>query len=268
PAGAGLSTQDSAHITANQQVNIVSGKSTNVAAGKSLIASVMEKISLFAQNAGIKLFAAKGKIDIQAQSDEIGITAKKKIAIISATDVVQIAAKQELLLACGGAYIRLTSDGDIEIHSPKNIDVKGANHAFSGPTRLDVTNPAFKSLAVQKLTLNTAASPSASSATLAGMPYKLYADGAMVKEGIIDDSGQLAVDHLVTTQNYKLILANGITHNIPVPVEYTDQKNGALANQGFHFNESGWSQNVLSAGDRAIHRQNYSDLLFPPASET
>jgi type VI secretion system secreted protein VgrG len=267
PTGIGLSTKESTQITADQHVNVVGGQNVNLASGKSLIASVTDTISLFVQKAGIKLFAAKGKIDIQAQSDEIGITAKKKIAIISATDVVQIAAKQELLLACGGAYIRLTSDGDIEIHSPKNVDVKGGNHAFSGPTRLDVTNPAFQSLSVQRLSINTSASPSARSATLAGMPYKLYADGAMVKEGIIDDSGQLPIDHLVTTQKYKLVLANGVTHNIPVPTDYTDQKNGTLANQGFHFNESGWSQNVLAAGDRSAHRQNYSDLLSSPSSD-
>ncbi|MDN7526328.1 type VI secretion system Vgr family protein [Burkholderia orbicola] len=76
PAGVGLSTQESAQVTANQQVNIVSGKSVHVAAGKSLIASVMEKISLFAQNAGIKLFAAKGKVEIQAKSDAMALTSQ------------------------------------------------------------------------------------------------------------------------------------------------------------------------------------------------
>ncbi|KKB60768.1 hypothetical protein WM40_27285, partial [Robbsia andropogonis] len=96
PAGAGLSTQDSAHITANQQVNIVSGKSTNVAAGKSLIASVMEKISLFAQNAGIKLFASKGKVEIQAQSDEMKLAALNDVTITSSSGKVVISADKEI----------------------------------------------------------------------------------------------------------------------------------------------------------------------------
>ncbi|QLD47859.1 DUF2345 domain-containing protein, partial [Paraburkholderia fungorum] len=33
----------------------------------------------------------------------------------------------------GGAYIRI-KDGNIEIHAPGKIDIKGAQHAFSGPT--------------------------------------------------------------------------------------------------------------------------------------
>lgn len=260
PTGIGLSTKQSTQVTADQHINLVSGQSLQVASGKSLIASVTEKISLFVQNAGIKLFAAKGKIDIQAQSDDIGITAQKKVTILSATDVVQIAAKQELLLACGGAYIRLTSDGNIEIHAPKNIDIKGAQHSFAGPAQLDVSDPAYKSLSAQKVLLNTAASPLATAVTLKGMPYKLYADDALIKQGVMDSTGQLAVDHLVTTQQYKLALANGVTHTIPAPAQYSNPDKGALANQGF--------QSIASQESdvAAAHRDTYSKLLNP-ASE-
>ncbi|WP_175899438.1 type VI secretion system Vgr family protein [Burkholderia vietnamiensis] len=110
PAGLGLSTQDSAQLTANQQVNIVSGKSTHVAAGKSLIASVMEKISLFAQNAGIKLFAAKGKVEIQAQSDEMKLAALNDVTITSSNGRVVISAEKEIWIGAGGSYIKITPD--------------------------------------------------------------------------------------------------------------------------------------------------------------
>ncbi|PRE91112.1 DUF2345 domain-containing protein, partial [Burkholderia gladioli] len=141
PAAIGLSSQKSVHLAANQHVNLVSGQSTHVAAGKSLIASVAEKLSLFVQNAGMKLFAGKGKVEIQAQSDNIELIAQKAVKVLSATDTVNITAKQEILLTSGGAYIRI-SNGNIEIHAPGKIDVKGASHNFSGPARLD---PAFPS---------------------------------------------------------------------------------------------------------------------------
>ncbi len=141
PAAIGLSSQKSLHLAANQHVNLVSGQSTHVAAGKSLIASVAEKLSLFVQNAGMKLFAGKGKVEIQAQSDNIELTAQKAVKVLSATDTVNITAKQEILLTSGGAYIRI-SNGNIEIHAPGKIDVKAASHNFSGPARLD---PAFPS---------------------------------------------------------------------------------------------------------------------------
>jgi type VI secretion system secreted protein VgrG len=110
PAGVGVSTQDSAQLTANQQVNIVSGKNTHVAAGKSLIASVMEKISLFAQNAGVKLFAAKGKVEIQAQGDALGLSALNDVTITSSNGKLVLSADKEVWIGAGGSYIRITAD--------------------------------------------------------------------------------------------------------------------------------------------------------------
>ncbi|PRX34370.1 type VI secretion system secreted protein VgrG [Paraburkholderia sp. BL18I3N2] len=138
PSGIGMSTQRSAHVAATEHVNLVSGQSTHIATGKSLLVSVAEKISLFAQNAGMKLFAAKGKVEIQAQGDNLEITAQKTLKLLSATERIDAAAKQEILLTAGGAYVRI-SGGNIEIHAPGKIDIKGSQHSFAGPTSLDRT---------------------------------------------------------------------------------------------------------------------------------
>ncbi len=125
PSGIALSTQASVHVSSDQQTNLVSGQSTFIVSGKSsLVASVAEKISLFVQNAGMKLFAAKGKVEVQAHSDNIEITAQKTVKVLSATENIEVAAQQEILFTSGGAYIRLKG-GDIEIHAPGKIDVKG-----------------------------------------------------------------------------------------------------------------------------------------------
>jgi len=262
PAGIAFATQKSVHVTADQHVNLVSGQSTHVATGKSLIASVTEKLSLFAQSAGMKFFAAKGKVQVQAHADNVEMTAQKTLRLLSATDVLQAAAKQEILITSSGAYIRV-KDGNIEIHAPGKIDIKGAQHSFSGPTRMDVTSPSFKDMPTQRLMINTIASPSATSVIPEGMPYKLFADGALVKQGVIDSTGQVPIDHHVTTQQYRLELANGVTHEVPVPADYRgDAANGTLANQGFQFHESMPGSKFASA-DRAVHRQAYNDLLNP-----
>ena len=142
PAGFATSTQKSAHISADQHINLVSDQSTNIASGKSLIASVNEKISLFVQNAGMKLFTAKGSVDIQAHTDNIEVTARKTLKLLSTTREIEAAAKKEVLLTSGGAYIRIM-DGNIEIHAPGRIDVKGGQHSFSGPTRISYPLPAL-----------------------------------------------------------------------------------------------------------------------------
>ncbi len=132
PAGIALSTQASAHVAADRHVNLVSGGSTHIASGKSLLASIGEKLSLFVQNAGMKLIAAKGKVDVQAHADGIELQAQKSVKLISIADVIEMAGKREVLLTSGGAYIRI-KDGNIEMHAPGTIDMKGAKRVFAGP---------------------------------------------------------------------------------------------------------------------------------------
>ncbi|AXE91451.1 type VI secretion system Vgr family protein [Paraburkholderia sp. DD10] len=142
PAGIALSTPRSTHVAADEQVNIVSGQNTHIATGKSLVASVAQRISLFVQNAGMKLFAAKGKVEIQAHSDNIELTTQKTLRLLSATEKVEAAANQEILLTSGGAYIRIAG-GNIEIHAPGNIDIKGSQHSFNGPASTTYPLPAL-----------------------------------------------------------------------------------------------------------------------------
>jgi len=186
PAGIGLSTQQSAHLGADEQVNLVSGQSTHLVAGKSLIASVAQRISLFVQNAGMKLFAAKGKVEIQAHSDNIEVTAQKTVKVVSATEKVEVAASQGILLTSGGAYIRL-QDGNIEIHAPGKIDVKGAQHSFNGPTSGTYDLPALpKGNLHNKLELNLT-DDNLKSVPYA--PYKVVFENGTTMAGKLDGSG-------------------------------------------------------------------------------
>ncbi|MBU9618812.1 type VI secretion system Vgr family protein [Burkholderia multivorans] len=153
PAGVALSSQQSVHVSADRQTNIVSGQSTFIASGKSLIAGIRDRISLFAQNAGMKLFAGKGKVEIQAHADSVEVTAQKVVKLMSATEHVDVAAKQEVLLTSGGAYIRIKG-GNIEIHAPGKVDFKGAQHQFSGPTSMPYPLPAMPGGTCKQCVLN------------------------------------------------------------------------------------------------------------------
>jgi type VI secretion system secreted protein VgrG len=186
PAGIGLSTQQSAHLGADEQVNLVSGQSTHLVAGKSLIASVAQRISLFVQNAGMKLFAAKGKVEIQAHSDNIELTAQKTVKVVSATEKVEVAASQGILLTSGGAYIRIQG-GNIEIHAPGKVDVKGAQHSFNGPTSGTYDLPALpKGDLHNKLELNLT---DGNLKPVPGAPYKVVFDNGTTLTGKLDANG-------------------------------------------------------------------------------
>jgi type VI secretion system secreted protein VgrG len=140
PAGLGLSTQDSTQITANQHVNIVSGQSTHIATGKSLLASVSEKISLFVQNAGMKLFAAKGKVEIKALSDEMMLAALKDFTITSSEGKLVLSADKEVWIGAGGSYIKITPDG-IENGTTGKILEKCAAWDKPGPASMRIPSP-------------------------------------------------------------------------------------------------------------------------------
>ena len=139
-AGLQATTPATVHVSGGEHVALTASRNVSVTAGKSFLASAAEKISLFVQNAGMKLFAAKGKVEIQAHSDNIELTAQKTVKILSTTDNIEIASAKEILLTSGGAYIRI-SNGNIEIHAPGKVDIKGAQHAFSGPTRTGYSLP-------------------------------------------------------------------------------------------------------------------------------
>jgi type VI secretion system secreted protein VgrG len=189
PAGIALSTQRSTQIAANQHVNLVSGASTHVATGKSLIASVAERLSLFVQNAGMKLFAAKGKVEVQAHSGAIELTAQKGVKIVSAAESIELAGKREILLTSGGAYIRI-KDGNIEIHAPGTIDVKGGNRLFNGPASLNYSLPALPtsqySVAMQYRYHDDE--------PIQGARYKATLSDGAIREGTLDDTGALKLD--------------------------------------------------------------------------
>jgi type VI secretion system secreted protein VgrG len=140
PSGLGLSTQDSTQITANQHVNIVSGQSTHIATGKSLLASVSEKISLFVQNAGMKLFAAKGKVEMKALSDEMTLAALKDFTITSSEGKLVLSADKEVWIGAGGSYIKITPDG-IENGTAGKILEKCAAWDKSGPASMRIPSP-------------------------------------------------------------------------------------------------------------------------------
>ena len=151
PAGIGLTTPQSAHIHAGDHVTLSSGTDTNLAIGKSLVASVMEKISLFVYKAGIKLFAAKGKIEIQAQSDDLDIIAEKVLRLLSSTGRIEIAAKTEIVLSAGGTYIKLNAHGFTGGTSGAWVQ-HAASHAMPGPDSLTYPLPVLpKSICVECL---------------------------------------------------------------------------------------------------------------------
>ncbi|UTH76614.1 type VI secretion system Vgr family protein [Chromobacterium sp. IIBBL 290-4] len=146
PAGIASLTEQSQTVSAGANLNLVAQRDANHTTGRRWIHNVGQHISLFVagvkDKVALKLIAAKGKVQVQAQSDAMELTADKDVTITSAKQKILINAKQEILLTSGGAYIRL-KDGKIELHAPGTVSIKGASHNFSGPDQMNPPLPRF-----------------------------------------------------------------------------------------------------------------------------
>lgn len=137
PAGVGMMSAKAVRVSSGtDSVGIMSGHNTDISTGRSFTVAASDTVSLYAQGQGMQLYAAKGKVDIQAQDDEMGVTAKKDITVSSTEGKITVNASEELLLSCGGAYIRLKG-GNIELGCPKNILLKSVNVQKLGATSLN-----------------------------------------------------------------------------------------------------------------------------------
>ncbi|RSK65144.1 type VI secretion system tip protein VgrG [Enterobacter huaxiensis] len=123
PSGIAQVTPASVQVSAGENLIITAGQNADLSIAKKFTLAVGDILSLFAHKLGIKMFAAEGKVDIQAQSDELNLFAKKQLSIASSDSSVVISAKKELLLVCGGSFIRL-SDAGVEVGTGKNVTLK------------------------------------------------------------------------------------------------------------------------------------------------
>ncbi|WP_175713999.1 type VI secretion system Vgr family protein [Burkholderia ambifaria] len=200
PSGVAISTQDSVHLSATQHVNLVSGQSTHFAAGKSLVASVRDKLSLFVQNAGMKLIAAAGKVKIQAQSDEMSLAALKDLTVTSTDGKIILNASKEIWIGVGGSYIRITSQG-IENATTGQIWEKCAQWSLPGAASMRVPLPDLPGVKPYSAQFTVRDN---GGAILPNYPYRLEAENGPTWYGHTDENGQTQRVWLASPQNVYL----------------------------------------------------------------
>jgi type VI secretion system secreted protein VgrG len=78
---------------------------------------------------GIQAFAGNGPLSLQAHTDQLEILADKAITVISVNDVIEIKAKEKIVIQTGQSAITLEG-GNITFACPGNFTVKGGKHTF------------------------------------------------------------------------------------------------------------------------------------------
>ncbi|WP_343525845.1 type VI secretion system tip protein VgrG [Klebsiella michiganensis] len=141
PEGVSITSPQAVRVASGAaSVGIMSQQNTDISALKRFTVAAGEAVSVLARKAGMKLFAAKGKVEIQAQDDALEAIAKKDVTVTSVEGKVVITGATELVVNCGGAFMKL-SGGNMELGAPGNILLKCANVQKMGSADYDVPKP-------------------------------------------------------------------------------------------------------------------------------
>jgi type VI secretion system secreted protein VgrG len=126
PEGVGIASGQHMQLAARRQMFVTAGDGLDIGAFKRITAAAGEAISLFAAKLGIRIFAAQGKVQIQAQGDGMELMSMQDMVVSSSDGEVMITGRKAVTLGDGsGAYIKL-SGGKIILGSPAGeIEVKG-----------------------------------------------------------------------------------------------------------------------------------------------
>ncbi|MCD4486554.1 type VI secretion system tip protein VgrG, partial [Chromobacterium vaccinii] len=190
PAGIVSTTELSQTLAAGANLNLVAQRDANHTTGRRWIHNVGKSISLFVagvkDKVALKLIAAKGKVQVQAQSDMMEITADQDVTITSCKERVVVNAKQEILVTAGGGYIRIAG-GNIEVHCPGTVSVKGASHDLSGPASIDAPSPLLPQIGISDQQLHLV--HHGTDISMPHTPYRITFSSGKIHEGITDENG-------------------------------------------------------------------------------
>ncbi|ECY3795849.1 type VI secretion system tip protein VgrG [Salmonella enterica subsp. enterica serovar Minnesota] len=144
PEGVSISSPQAVRVSSGSaSVGIMSQQNTDIGALKRFTVAAGEAISMLARKAGIKLFAAKGKVEIQAQDDVMEMLAKQDVTVTSTEGRMELTAAKDMVLKnLDGSFIQLHGK-DIILGCEGNILWKCANAQKMGPATLNSSPQTF-----------------------------------------------------------------------------------------------------------------------------
>ncbi|WP_087598151.1 type VI secretion system Vgr family protein [Escherichia coli] len=213
PKGVAIASGEHLQLAASKNLIANAGNHADIGVVKNMFIGVGQALSVFVRKAGIKLFANKGAISVQAQNDLMELLAQKSIEITSTEDEIKITAKKKITLNGGGSYIRLDACG-IEAGTPGEYNVKAGYYGRKPKAKLTPELMAFPVIESGEFNAKFLFTDDD------GLPYAntkyiaCFSDGAQ-KEGITDENGytenfntdsKQTIDVRLLNQNIDMIL--------------------------------------------------------------
>ncbi|MBJ0323299.1 type VI secretion system tip protein VgrG [Escherichia coli] len=213
PKGVAIASGEHLQLAASKNLIANAGNHADIGVVKNMFIGVGQALSVFVRKAGIKLFANKGAISVQAQNDLMELLAQKSIVITSTEDEIKITAKKKITFNGGGSYIRLDACG-IEAGTPGEYNVKAGYYGRKPKAKLTPELMAFPVIESGEFNAKFLFTDDD------GLPYAntkyiaCFSDGTQ-KEGITDENGytenfntdsKQTIDVRLLNQNIDMIL--------------------------------------------------------------
>ncbi|EFH5758073.1 type VI secretion system tip protein VgrG [Escherichia coli] len=207
PAGIGLVTPKNIQLSAGHTLTATAGENVDMGIMKKFTLAAGEAISLFAQRMGMSIFAARGKVDIQAQTDAMRLQSDKIMNINSVNGEIVLNAAQGITLTSkGGAYIKI-KNGSLEIGAPGKIELKSENILWGGKASLEqalspvtVSDPEFHNPMNGRFQIQD----QATGQPKPYIPYRIETEDGQVIRGVTDENGCTQAHYGVDPKAIKL----------------------------------------------------------------
>ncbi|MDI9799944.1 type VI secretion system tip protein VgrG [Citrobacter koseri] len=144
PKGIAAVTPETALLHSGKGLYLQSLGEVNLSAAQRYSVNASQAISILAHQEGMRLVSAKGPLAVESHADTLSLISMKDVTVQSTQGHLQLTAKNGITLACGGAYIKLTPQGEINVHGPGLLSLKG-QHKLQGPASEDYPLPELPS---------------------------------------------------------------------------------------------------------------------------
>ncbi|XIY72934.1 type VI secretion system Vgr family protein [Escherichia coli] len=188
PKGMAIASGEHLQLAASKNLIANAGNHADIGVVKNMFIGVGQALSVFVRKAGIKLFANKGAISVQAQNDLMELLAQKSIEITSTEDEIKITAKKKITLNGGGSYIRLDACG-IEAGTPGEYNVKAGYYGRKPKAKLTPELMAFPVIKSEDFNQIFILLDENTGQPLINWPYELELESGLKMSGITDENG-------------------------------------------------------------------------------
>ncbi|EFJ4036138.1 type VI secretion system Vgr family protein [Escherichia coli] len=188
PKGVAIASGEHLQLAASKNVIANAGNNADIGVVKNMFIGVGQALSVFVRKAGIKLFANKGAVSVQAQNDLMELLAQKSIEITSTEDEIKITAKKKITLNGGGSYIRLDACG-IEAGTPGEYNVKAGYYGRKPKAKLTPELMAFPVIKSEDFNQSFILLDENTGQPLINWPYELELESGLKMSGITDKNG-------------------------------------------------------------------------------